>query len=224
MVKSTPKVLVTVRFAILILTGVLAGCAKDIPPLNCVDPDVNCYIDHAVKAATVVRANIDYWSNVNLIAQVLIVVFGIVSTIMIALQGDDNRYWTRPIGLISTALVTGLTSALVSFHVVGNVDKLVDIYSKIGSITNQLESQLEPRTGGKTPEEFKKMYKDDSEFRTWYGGIIDAYVKNFNDLKVDMLKISGSAAQLNASPPSTSETNVGGPKSETPTQPPSQPK
>ena len=29
-------------------------------------------------------------------------------TVMIALQGDENRHWTRPIGLVSTALVTGL--------------------------------------------------------------------------------------------------------------------
>jgi hypothetical protein len=54
----------------------LAGCAKDVPPLDCNDPDYKCYIDHAVQAAKVVRSNIEYWGNVQLVAQALIVISG----------------------------------------------------------------------------------------------------------------------------------------------------
>ena len=111
-----------VRFILIASTLTLVGCTKDIPEIDCADPDVNsCYVKHSVEALNVVRENINAWSNILLIGQVLVFVFGLISTIMIALQGDANKYWTRPIGLIATALVTGLTSALVSFHVTANM-------------------------------------------------------------------------------------------------------
>jgi hypothetical protein len=117
---------------------------------------------------------------------------------MIALQGDENRYWTRPIGLISTALVTGLTSALVSFHVSGNIDKLIDIYSNIAAATNKLELELVSKTGGRAPAEIQDQFKNDKDFRDWYWSIVRPYVESFNKSKVDALKIYGSAAELNS--------------------------
>src|SRR5690242_6865701 len=105
----------------------LSGCAQDVPPVGCDMPNFDCYTEQTLKGIRVVRENISYWSNVNLLGQLFIVLSGMVATIMIALQGDQNKHWTRPVGLAATALVTGLTSALVSFHVPDNVDKLVDI-------------------------------------------------------------------------------------------------
>jgi hypothetical protein len=102
-------------FVTFLVSFAISGCAQDVLPINCNDPDLQCYVDQAVKGIIIVRENISYWSNVHLIIQFLIVLCGIIATVMIALQGDENKHWTRPIGLVATALVTGLTSALVSF-------------------------------------------------------------------------------------------------------------
>jgi len=125
----------------------LSGCAADVPPLNCVDLDFDCYINHATAAIRVVRENIEYLSTINLIGQTCIVVSGVVATIVIALQGDANRFWTRPIGLIATALVTGVTSALVSFHVPDNVDKLADVIANMTEVVNQFDYDAEKLKG-----------------------------------------------------------------------------
>src|SRR6202047_1787972 len=145
---------VSLALAILALTG----CAQDVPPINCTDPDLKCYIDQATRGIVVVRENIAYWSNVNLIGQVLIVMSGIIATVMIALQGNENRYWTRPIGLVATALVTGITSALVSFHVPDNVDKLVDIMGNMINVTNEYDYQSEKLTSGRNQKEIEEAF------------------------------------------------------------------
>ena len=98
----------------LVAAATIAGCAQDVPPINCQVPDFNCYQVQALRGITVVRENIGYWSNVNLCAQIAIALSGLVATIVIALQDSANRKWTRPIGLVATALVTGMTSALVA--------------------------------------------------------------------------------------------------------------
>lgn len=80
------------RVAILAVgISTLTGCAKDVPPIACADADFDCFVRQATAGITIVRENISYWSNVNLIGQALIVVAGIVATIMIALQGDENK-------------------------------------------------------------------------------------------------------------------------------------
>ena len=160
----------------------LAGCAQDVPPSHCDTHD--CHIGHAVKTLAVIRSNIAYWVNLNLIGQAAIVVFGIIATVMIAMQGDKNKHWTRPIGLVSTALVTGITSALVSFHVPDNIDKLIDVYGKIAAITNEYDYRVRVRQG--------KAGKDEMEALT------KKYADEFNAAKLEMLRLGGTAARLNA--------------------------
>src|SRR4051812_44069462 len=143
----------------------LTGCAQDVPPIACADADFDCFVKQAAAGIKIVRENISYWSNVNLIGQALIVVAGIVATIMIALQGDENKVWTRPIGLIATALVTGMTSALVSFHVPDNVDKLVDILGNMTTITNEFGYQSSKLSEGKDLPEAQQRFKSDAAFR-----------------------------------------------------------
>jgi hypothetical protein len=81
----------------------------------CVDPDFDCYSKQMLAGVWTVRESISYWSNLHLALQIFIAVARIVTTVMIALEGDENGHWTKPIGLVATALVTGLTSPLVSF-------------------------------------------------------------------------------------------------------------
>jgi hypothetical protein len=178
-----------------------------VSPIDCRDPDFQCYIDQAVKGITIVRQNISYWSNVYLIAQIFVVLSGIIATVMIALQGDENRHWTRPIGLVATALVTGLTSALVSFHVPENIDKLVDIVSNMTNITNSFDYETEKLAAGKTREQVEDAFKSDPKFRESVNDLSKKFVDDYNKVKIDMIRLSGTAAKLNSiAPPATNDT------------------
>ena len=181
-----------------VAVAAMSGCAQDVPPVNCTDPDLACYVDQAVKGIRVIRENIDYWSNVNLLGQALIVLSGIIATIMIALQGDDNKHWTRPVGLVATALVTGITSALVSFHVPDNIDKLVDILANMTGTVNEFDYQAEKLKGGKSQKEIEDSFRNDPQFRDSVNELTKRYVDSYNKLKIDMLKLNGTAARLNS--------------------------
>jgi hypothetical protein len=186
-------------FILITLLALLTGCTQDIPTINCADPDVSsCYVKHATESVGIIRDNINIWSRILLIGQILVFIFGLLSTIMIALQGDKNKYWTRPIGLISTALVTGLTSALVSFHVTANIDKLIDIYSGITSSTNTLAINLSSMYAEGDPNEIQSKFKSDKNYQAEYWKIVGQYVSSFNKNRVDSLKIYGSAGQVNS--------------------------
>ena len=136
------------------------------------------------------------WSTLNLVVGILIALAGIVSTIVIALQGDQNRYWTRPIGLIATALVTGLSSALVSFHVSDNIDKLIDVYQKMNVISGQYASAYEILQAGRSKDEVAKQYQNDAEFRKKVVELKEKYVGEFAQAKLEGMRIYGSAARL----------------------------
>lgn len=146
-----------------------------------------------------------YWSTVNLIAQILIVFFGIISTLMIALQGDANKYWTRPIGIIATTLVTGISSALVTFHIPENVDKVIGIASKMVDIDNDFDYKVEKLKQGKTQNEINEAYRNDAAFREAVNQLTKDFSDSQNKIKMDLLRIKGTSSQLNIKPPSTAQ-------------------
>lgn len=182
-------------FAAMILTG----CAQDVPPFGCENPHFDCFSEQALKGIKVVRENVSYWSTVQFIAQIIIVLSGIVATIMIALQGDDNRYLTRPVGLVATALVTGATSALVSFHVPENIDKLIDSMDKMATIANEYGRHVGKLKAGRSDNEIEEAYKNDPAFREAAIDLTFKFVTEWNKSKIEMLRLSGSASRLNAS-------------------------
>lgn len=191
-------------FAILLL----AGCSQDVPPINCSVPDIKCFIDQATRGIIVVRENVSYWSNVNLIAQVMVAVSGTVATVMIALQGDQNKVWTRPVGLVATALVTGLTSALVSFHVPDNIDKLIDTMQNMAIVTNEFDYKTTKLVDGKSQKDIEDMFKTDKEFRESLSDLSMKFTTDFNNVKIGMLKMSGSAGKLNSVSPAIPSSNT----------------
>ena len=143
-----------------------------------------------------------YWSTVNLIAQILIVFFSILSTLMIALQGDSNKYWTRPIGIIATTLVTGISSALVTFHIPENVDKVISAASKMVDIDNDFDYKLEKLKQGKTQAEINEAYRNDAAFREAVNQLTKDFSDSQNKIRMDLLRIKGTSSQLNTKPPS----------------------
>jgi|SRR5215471_21733055 len=102
---------------------------------------------------------------------------------MIALQGDANRYWTRPVGIIATSLVTGITALVTSFHVQENIDKLIDIYSEMSIISNNFQHDISNKSGNDADD------------------LTNAYNDKFLKLKTELLRIGGSAGRLNTRPP-----------------------
>jgi hypothetical protein len=181
----------------------LSGCARDVLPTECTDPDFDCYSRQMLAGIKVVRDSISYWSNLHLAVQIFIALSGIVATIMIALQGDDNRHWTRPIGLIATAMVTGLTSALVSFHVPDNIDKLIDVGERMTALANDFDYRAVKLKAGRSKQEIEEAFKRDPRFREAENDLTYKYTNEYNKIKSEMLRLGGSAARLTApaSPP-----------------------
>jgi len=98
---------------------------------------------------------------------------------MIALQGDENRYWTRPVGIIATALVTGIASLTASLHVPDNIDKLIDIRRQFTALVNNFEYDIQRKSGDEA-DEVRKKFADE-----------------YSLLNSERLKLKGSAGRLN---------------------------
>jgi hypothetical protein len=62
----------------------------------------SCYVDGTIATINAIPRDIDFWSQVQIATLIATVVFGVLATVMIALQGDEKRYWTRPVGIIAT--------------------------------------------------------------------------------------------------------------------------
>lgn len=188
-------------FGLLIfLSVIISGCAQDIPSVLCHDPDFQCYMNQSMRNLSVVRENIGYWSTLNIVTQVLVAVMGIISTMVIALQGDENKHWTRPVGIVATALVTGLSSALVSFHVPESIDKLIDIAGEITVSLNNFDYQVERLKAGRSSQQVEAAYKSDAEFREAVNSLTQNFANSQNKIKMEMLRIRGTAARLNPAP------------------------
>jgi hypothetical protein len=69
------------------------------------------------------------------------------------------RYWTRPVGIIATALVTGIASLTTVLHVPDNIDKLIDIRRQF-THSHNFESVIQ-RKSGDGADEVRKKFADD---------------------------------------------------------------
>jgi len=107
----------------------------------------------------------------------------VLATVMIALQGDENGYWTRPVGIVATALVTGIASLTSALHVPDNIDKLIDIRHQFTSLVNNFEYDIQ-RKSGEEADEVRKKFADESSL-----------------LNSERLKLKGSAGRLNIGQP-----------------------
>ncbi|THD50761.1 MAG: hypothetical protein E8A46_17265 [Bradyrhizobium sp.] len=98
-----------------------------------------------------------------------------------------------------------MTSALVSFHVPDNVDKLVDILGNMTTITNEFGYQSAKLSEGQDAKQVQERFKTDAVFRNSVNELTKKYVDDYNGIKIDMLKLSGTAARLTSiqSPPSS---------------------
>jgi hypothetical protein len=166
----------------------LTSCEKGLPaPKNCSDSVSKCLILQSIDTLSVIKSRIDYWDNVLLMTTVFAGIAGTVATIMIALQGDNNRHWTRPVGIIATSLVTGITAMVTSFHIPENKDKYITAYGELLRVTNRFEHDT-------TQKQPNKQEADELEYK---------FVSDFTNVKLELLKTQGSFS-LVVSPPQPS--------------------
>jgi hypothetical protein len=170
------------RWTVIFCLG-LTGCVQSFPPpVECGDKN-DCYIQHTLDTLKAIALQIDYWDNVTLAAALMAGFAGVVATIMIALQGDENRYWTRPTGIIATALVTGITALVTSFHIPESKDKYIAAYGQLVELNNKFEHNI-------------RSAKDDEADTLRF-----QYSSDFTKIKADLLKVKGSLSLVSTNPP-----------------------
>jgi hypothetical protein len=69
---------------------VVTGCTRDLPPPKECGDNNDCYINYTRDTLAAIADNINSWDNVNTYAIVIVGVCGIVATVMLALQGDQD--------------------------------------------------------------------------------------------------------------------------------------
>lgn len=140
--------------------------------------DPQCFVDHAVLSLQAITSEIDFLDEISFFSIIIAGICGIVATVMIALQGDENRGWTRPIGIVATALVTGITGLTSSLNIPETKDKLIDSAFKITIETNNFVAEVE----GKSEADAKEIVKK--------------FANSYSLLKADLLRIKGSPAKF----------------------------
>ncbi len=181
----------------------VSGCSHTISVVHCNDPDTQCYINATVDILKNLQQTIALWSNWHFAMQVLGVTASIVATIMIALQSENNKSWTRPIGLVATALVTGLSSALTALHVPQNVDRLIGDYGLIASAANAFEDKVERLTAGMSDSDVKFKFQHDKKFKAAYDDLSTELANHIQGARMDMLRLYGTAPQITEPPVKT---------------------
>lgn len=179
-----------------ILVLALAACNPKVVSFDCALPDTACFQERAFMGMDEVRAAIDMWSTINIIGQIIVVTCGIISTVVIALQGDGNRQWTRPIGLVVTALATGTSAAMVSFHVPQNLDRLVEILGEMGQVVNEYDYAAGLLRAGRAPAEMEAAFRADPGLRQALSDLTYRHIGRYSALRMNMLRLAGSADKV----------------------------
>jgi len=200
-----------VGLTLVLAMALLSGCAQDVPPINCEDPDFKCYNDQAIKVIGVLRDSIAYWSNINQFGQLIVVVCGILAGIMLALHDQNNKGGlTKTIGIVATALVTGITGGLATFHVPERIDKLTDLIGNMADVVNDFDHQTEELIAGRNQKEIDEAFKTDEQFRKQVNDLTNKYLVSYNKLRLETWRLSGSASKSGSilpppAPPSSSQ-------------------
>lgn len=108
--------------------GTLVGTPNDLKEL---------YEFYVIANAAVLK-QIDFWHVLNVLFQVSSVALGIAATLFMALQNEKNKRWTKPLGIITTTLITGIVTVYNVFHIKENIDKLLDIQMEVVLNANEL--------------------------------------------------------------------------------------
>lgn len=125
---------------------------------DCLD-DNACYAKLTVDYLNSIGNEIDYWNSVSFWSVVLVGVCSIIATIVIAVQDTNNKSWTRPIGIIATSLVTGVTALVGTFHIPDTKQELATISMEITQNVNDFEYVVRGKSADES-EQARKNYAD----------------------------------------------------------------
>ena len=178
---------------------VLSGCAPDTPPKSCDVWDFDCFSEQAIGGMRAVRENLAFWTRLNLAGQIAVGILSLVATVTVAMQTEDNKRVTRPVSVVSTALVTGITALLLSLQVPETIDRLVDALGDMATETNKFMYSAEILKAGRDKDQLKELYHDNAAFRDAVIKLSFDYAGTYNKLKLDLFKLGGATANLRVS-------------------------
>ena len=174
----------------------LSGCGQDVGYSRiCDDPDFGCYFNRALAIVNGAEHWLNKWIQIHLGLKIAIVTFGILATVMIALTDQNTQRWAKPIGLIASALATGLTAGVSSFQIPENIDKLAENIKTLKQITNDFDSAKVTLVRGATPDEINQRFKTDEKFREAVNALTRKYVTDMNNIETDMVRVMGITAR-----------------------------
>lgn len=145
---------------------------------NC-GKDFSCLHNFSDEAIRKLGDDINWWSNLHALALIAVVICGVVTTLVIGIQGDGNKFWTRPVGLISTSVGAAIVTLVGAFHVQDNVDKLIEVRTGVTLAFNKLKHDL----AQKNDDNFEVLYYE--------------YSKEFVRYMDGLAKLKGSAGRMN---------------------------
>jgi hypothetical protein len=197
--RGLPSRLLALRFLILAAPVIflLSSCNKSSLPKGCEPPDFQCYENHALEFTTEILKNVAIWTKIAQFGQAAIIFCGVVAAVMIALQNEGNQKWTKPIGLLASALVTGITSFLITFHVSDNLQSQIDIAGKIADMTDEFDNQIMRLTSGKSESQIREDFIRNPSFRADAVRYTSNFATNFNAIKRELLAVDISTVKLN---------------------------
>jgi hypothetical protein len=151
---------------------------------DCLD-DNACYAKLTVDYLNSIGNEIDYWNSVSFWSVVVVGICSIIATIVIAVQDTNNKSWTRPIGIIATSLVTGITALVGTFHIPDTKQELAGISMEMTQSVNDFEHDVRGKSADES-EQSRKSYADN--FAKLKGRLV------MIDKGVDVSKLSSAKA------------------------------
>jgi hypothetical protein len=175
---------------------IATGCSQDVGLSKlCEDPDFDCYFNRAVAIINGAEGWLNAWIKIHLALKIAVVTFGILATVMIALTDQTTHKWAKPIGLIASALATGLTAGVSTFQVPENIDRLADNIKTLKQITNAFDTAKVSLVQGATNDEIMQRFKTDDKFREAVNALTSKYVNDMNNVETDMVRVIGITAK-----------------------------
>jgi hypothetical protein len=137
------------------------------------------------EAISLTRQQSSFWFYLNVGLQTLSVILGIIATLMMALQNNDNAYWMKPIGIIATTLTTGIVTAYSAFHITDNIDTLLKVQYELAKTGTDLEMFMRDNSNPDKTLETNKMRE---------------FSQKLNDLGNQRRQVMGSIGSIQIKP------------------------
>jgi hypothetical protein len=163
-VLSALIVAVFILFACLPISTAFAQAENKNPGVCTNSDDVGCHMMSVAGRIQKIGSDINDYTFYLRAATLASILLGIISTVVIGLQADSNKHWTKPIGLISTTVGAGMVTILSTFHIQEDISKLILLRSDMTALLNSLEHDVRKINETSLDQVKKKILIDDKLF------------------------------------------------------------